>query len=148
MIHSVSDHPQVKERWNSLRKRVQERWPELNADELKMVDGDARRLIALVHQKTGVELHEVERIIDELAAEEGLMDRASRVSQDLVHRANEAVGRPLSQSYDYLYHEVERAPMRSVLVAAGSGLLIGLCCAALFFRQPPPKKHYRDYMPW
>jgi hypothetical protein len=52
--------------WPRLRQQVKGKWPQLTQDDLEMVDGDARKLSALVHQRTGAELRDIEREVESM----------------------------------------------------------------------------------
>lgn len=90
--------------------RIADRWPQLTEDEVRAIDGDSRKLVALVHQRTGEELSRIESQIDEIAASSGgLMSRLTA---------------PVTKS-------VVQAPGRTLAVSFAAGMLVGICLAGI-----------------
>lgn len=139
---SSQDSKLIENRWKSIRDQVSGRWPQLSADDLKQIGGDSRKLVALVHQRTGQSLPEIENGIDEIAASSGgLMSRiASSVSQT-VSAATAAVSERATATYDRsaemigdryesVCESVQRSPTRNVCIVFGVGLMAGLLLAS------------------
>lgn len=144
-LRGQSDEPSIEQRWEELRANIRKVWPELTKDDLRAVDGDSRKLVALVHQKTGANIHEIEERIDELAvSSEGLLNRVARTTQQAFTAASEATGETLSQAYSATRQQVVESPIRSAGIAFGVGLLVGLCTASLIKDavQPPPRRYW------
>ena len=55
---------QVADRWNSIRQAIRQRWSQITDEDLRTIDGDSRKLVALVNQKTDMPLPEIEAAID------------------------------------------------------------------------------------
>lgn len=124
--------PSLEKRWDELRSRIRKTWPELSKDDLREIDGDSRKLIALVHQRTGADLSQIEEQMDEIASSsEGLMSRVARTAQQAYASAAEHIGEPLSQAYSSTRQQIAGAPGRSVGLAFGLGILIGLSTASI-----------------
>ncbi len=144
-LRSESTSPSIEQRWDELRSNIRKTWPELSKDDLKEIGGDSRKLIALVHQKTGAAIHDIEERIDELAeASEGLLDRVVRSTQQAFSTMSEQVADPLVQAYASTRQQVVASPVRSVGIAFGAGFLIGLCTASLIndVQNPPPRRFW------
>lgn len=144
-LHGQSDAPSIEQRWEELRGNIRKVWPELTKEDLLAIDGDSRKLIALVHQKTGADITEIESRIDELAASsEGLLNRVARTTQQAFATASERVGEPLAVAYSATRQQVVESPARSVGIAFGVGLLVGLCTASLIKDavQPPARRYW------
>ncbi len=140
-----SEAPGIEQRWDELRSNIRKAWPELTKEDLEAIDGDSRKLIALVHQKTGADIRQIEERIDELAASsEGLLNRVTRTTQQAYAAASERVAEPLSQAYSATRQQVVESPARSVGIAFGVGLVVGLCTASLIKDavQPPPRRSW------
>ena len=67
MSLETMDTAKIEESWNLIKQDIRRRWPDLNQDDLNLIDGDSQKLVALVHQKTGASLHAIEEGIDEVA---------------------------------------------------------------------------------
>ncbi len=144
-LRGQTDEPNIEQRWEELRGNIRKMWPELTKEDLQDIDGDSRKLIALVHQKTGADIGDIESRIDELAASsEGLLNRVTRTTQQAFAAASERVGEPLSQAYSATRRQVVESPARSVGIAFGVGLLVGLCTASLIKDavQPPQRRYW------
>jgi ElaB/YqjD/DUF883 family membrane-anchored ribosome-binding protein len=130
---------QVAQRWDELRAAIRTQWPSLSAEDLSLIDGDSRKLIALVHQKTGAEVSEIEARIDDIAAgSQGLLDRVSRSVQESVAQVGETVAQtgestmePLSEAYHAVEARVAASPGAACGIAFGTGLVIGVFAASL-----------------
>ncbi|MEO8271358.1 MAG: hypothetical protein ABI557_16670 [Aureliella sp.] len=144
-LRGKASSPTIEDRWEELRSNIRKMWPDLSKDDLKAIGGDSRKLIALVHQKTGADVHEIEERIDELAASsEGLLNRVVRSTQQAFSTASEKVSEPLTQAYYSTRQQVMHSPVRSVGIAFGVGILIGLCSASLIkdVQNPPPRRFW------
>ena len=131
-LRGETTQPNLEKRWDELRSNIRKTWPELSKDDLREIDGDSRKLIALVHQRTGADLSEIEEKIDEIAASsEGLLNRVARTAQQAYSSAAEHIGEPLSHAYSSTRQQIVTAPGRSVGLAFGLGILIGLSTASI-----------------
>ena len=136
--------PSLEDRWNEVRAAVRKQWPELSKEDLNEIDGDSRKLIALVHQKTGADISEIESHIDTIAASsEGLLARVTRTVQSGASAALHRVSEPVGQAYQSVHHQLSEAPGRASLVAFATGLVIGLCTASVLKDVAPPAKSNR-----
>lgn len=132
----------VAEKWRSIRSAIQARWSEITNDDLKMIDGDSRKLVALVNQKTNMPLHEIEQAIDEIAAQSGgLLSRIMQSTSDMAAAASDRISEPASEAYRQMRQTVASRPAASLAGVFGAGAIVGLCCGLLLLdRSPPPPK--------
>jgi ElaB/YqjD/DUF883 family membrane-anchored ribosome-binding protein len=146
-IMSVSEHKTVEEQWQSVRERIAQRWPQLTKEELTSIDGDSRKLIALIQQRTGDTLSHIEEEIDRVAEQSyGLLQRVSRSAR----QATEESARYLQEGYtwarDGVSSSVQQAPATSVGIAFAAGTLLGTLIGMSLMRSlTPPPKHYGWY---
>ena len=139
-----ANQPSLESRWDELRSRIRETWPEISKEDLREIDGDSRKLVALVHQRTGADLSQIEEKIDEIASSsEGLLNRVSRTAQQAYSTAAERISEPLSHAYASTRQQIVTAPGRSVGMAFGLGIVIGLSVASMMkdMLAPKPQRH-------
>lgn len=144
--------------WAQLSRELMSRWPELNRDDLKATNGDSQKLIAIIHQKTGGHLKEIEQQVDQVAAQSaGLLSRVSGIATDTALDASQSVadagryayqqmGEAAHQAYGQsrqLYHgaqdQVRQWPVAVLTAATAVGFLVGM---ALVPRRKPEPKHW------
>lgn len=126
--HSSGDQQKlVEERWNDIRSALKTKWSELTDQDLEMIDGDSRKLVALVSQKTSMPIHEIEESIDQIAAQSGgLLSRIARATTEFAHSAQRSVTVPADRVYRQARKVVQERPLPSVGAAFGVGMLVGL----------------------
>lgn len=139
-------HLHVAQNWEAVQSEVYRRWPQISAEDLELVQGDSRKLAALIHQKTGQSLDEIEDALDDLAAESGgllsrLSDSAHQAADSAANYAR-AKAQNISQSgahaYEAAEHAVVERPLSSVAVAFGVGFALGMCITSLLSSSSPP----------
>lgn len=129
----------VEQKWDQIRGALKAKWSQLTDQDLKMIDGDSRKLVALVHQKTNLPLHEIEEGIDAIAAQsEGLLSRIARTASEFAqaagHYAQSAgsqVAAPMQRAYSQARDMVEARPLPSVASSFAAGMLLGILAYAL-----------------
>jgi ElaB/YqjD/DUF883 family membrane-anchored ribosome-binding protein len=129
----------VEQKWTQIRSALKARWSQLTDEDLRMIDGDSRKLVALVHQKTNLPLHEIEEGIDQIAAEsEGLISRIARTASEFAQSAGSfaqsagsQVSQPVQRAYTQARELVEARPLPSVASAFAAGMLLGILTYAL-----------------
>lgn len=126
--HSSGDHQKlVEERWKDIRSALKTKWSELTDQDLEMIDGDSRKLVALVSQKTSMPIHEIEESIDQIAAKSGgLLSRSVRATTEFAQTAQRSVSAPADRAYRQARKFVKQQPLPSVGAAFGVGMLVGL----------------------
>jgi ElaB/YqjD/DUF883 family membrane-anchored ribosome-binding protein len=132
---------QVADRWNSIRQAIRQRWAQITEEDLRAIDGDSRKLVALVNQKTDMPLHEIEAAIDEIAQQSGgLLSRVLSSASDFAADASRRVAEPAQEAWRQARTVVAERPMASLGGAFGAGLVVGLCCGLLLFERPQPPR--------
>jgi len=129
----------VAQKWDQIRSAIKAKWSQLSDQDLEMIDGDSRKLVALVHQKTNLPLHEIEEGIDAIAAEsQGLLSRIARTASEFAQSASEfaqsagsQVSVPMQRAYTQARELVETRPLPSVASAFAAGMLLGILGYAL-----------------
>ena len=128
----------VETRWRSIRNQFSQHWPELTQDDLKLVNGDSRKLVAIVHQRTGRSLPEIEEVIDDIASNSGgllsrisnsVIDVASNTAAQVSETASvtyERSAESIGTAYDALGDSIKRSPATVLPIAFGVGVLFGL----------------------
>lgn len=129
----------VEEKWNQIRSAIKAKWPQLNDQDLEMIDGDSRKLVALVHQKTQAPLHEIEEGIDAIAAQsEGLLSRIARSAGEFAQSAGQYaqsagshIAAPVQRAYSQTRGLVEARPFPSIASSFAAGMLVGIVAYAM-----------------
>lgn len=136
----------VKDQWEVIRARLRERWPQLSREDIQQIDGDSRKLIALIHQRTGEGLHDIEEAIDELAASsEGLLERVKRTASETVESSAEYVRGSYNYAREGITHRVEEQPGASLTVAFAGGALLGWLIGHSMARSVQQPRHWYDW---
>lgn len=123
----VDHRTTVEAKWNQIRSAIRARWSEISAEDLRNIDGDSRKLVALVNQKTKTPLPEIEAAIDELAASsDGLLNRLTAATKVLAADVARQVTEPAEAAARSIRTVVTESPSKSIGVVFGAGLLAGL----------------------
>jgi len=121
-------------KWNEVKGRLQDRWGQLNDDELQRVRGNATELVGVIQQKTGESRHEIENFLDEVVADGASAVQAAKESaREYSHQAAEAleegyeqVAESFRRGYGQAEGMVRSRPTESVAVAFGAGIITGV----------------------
>jgi len=144
--NSTGERPTMDSRWNEIRSAIRVRWPEISAEDLRNMDGDSRKLVALVNQKTSMPLHEIEAAIDELAESSGgLLTRLANTAQVMAGDAARRVSEPMAKATRSAGEMISECPASSVATVFGAGFLVGLGLALL--TAPAPARS-SSMLPW
>ena len=132
MTLPATDVKIIGERWDKIRQAVRNRWPQLDQTDLDMIDGDSRKLIALVHQKTGAGLSAIEDAIDKIASEsDGLLQRVVKSTTKKAAAVSDQVEQFAADVYPKIDDLVSTNPGRSLSMAFGAAFVLGFlmtCC--------------------
>jgi ElaB/YqjD/DUF883 family membrane-anchored ribosome-binding protein len=108
-----------------------------------MIDGDSRKLVALVHQRTGDDISHIEKEIDEIAASsEGLLERLRQTSSNVGDMASRYVGEPVMNAYGSAQKMAAQAPVSSTGIALLCGTLIGLLIGSSMCASQPRRREW------
>ena len=125
--------------WKEVRGKLRERWGQLSQDDLQRFDGNVDQLIGTIQRKTGESRESIaeflEGITDEsasalAAAGETIRGYARQTGQAL-NRAYEGASDRIREGYSSAEHMVQHNPARSVGIAFGAGLLMGVVVGLL-----------------
>ncbi len=117
----------VEQRWQQIRTSIKQRWPQLTDEELEMVGGDSRKLVALIKQKADEPVPEIEQEIDKIAAQSGgLLARLAQSASDAARATSEHARRPLAQAYESTQGSVAHRPAQWVTIMFLAGFATGL----------------------
>jgi len=137
--HKGEQQQLVEQKWDQIRSAIKTKWSQLTDEDLRMIDGDSRKLVALVHQKTNLPIHEIEDGIDQIAAQsEGLLSRIVRTAGEFAQSASSfaqsagsQVAEPVQKAYTQARQLVEARPLPSLASAFAAGMLLGILTYAL-----------------
>jgi uncharacterized protein YjbJ (UPF0337 family) len=123
--------------WNSIKGKLKERWGQITDNEWREASGNVDQLVGLIQRKTGEARTQIESFIDKLVSHanpEELKDQTSDYAaqataalQDFKERLNHTMRDQLAQTEDL----VRRRPTESLLVALGTGLVVGMVLGCL-----------------
>ena len=122
----------IEENWNRVKSEIAAKWPELSKSDLKLIDGDSQKLVALVHQRTNSSLPEIQSAIDEIAVSSN--GALSRVMNSLQSAAEYLPSRTVdfaAKGEQLLNEEIERRPLQTLSKVFGTGVALGVCMAGL-----------------
>ena len=123
----VDQRTAVEAKWNQIRSAIRARWSEVSADDLRNIDGDSRKLVALINQKTKTPLPEIESAIDELAASSGgLLNRLTTATRVMAADVARQVTEPTQAAARSVRTAINESPTKAVGAVFGAGLLTGL----------------------
>lgn len=109
--------------WNEIKGKVKERWGSVTEDEWQRCQGDIDQLVGLIQRKSGETRADIENSLRELVNDsESFFKQTSQTVQDYASHAADAV----RDQYSGVEEMVRRRPAESVVVAFGTGLLIGV----------------------
>lgn len=127
--------------WNHLRGQVKQKWGQLTDDDLLLAGGNVDQLIGRIQQRTGEGREAVESFLNGLISRgAGGVSAAAEHAREYTHGAGAMLGQAgnrLRQHYGeisdaaherYMMAEdvVRHNPARSMMVAFGVGLAVGL----------------------
>lgn len=136
MSQTYANSGTIEDSWDAIRAELRNRWPMLTAKDLQLIDGDSRKLIALVHQRTGDNLTQIEAAMDEIAAGSGgLLSRVSCQAREAVATGANAAGELASSVAVSVGTRVRQRPVRAVAWAAGLGVVLGVTLVCLTSRE-------------
>ncbi len=125
--------------WNEIRAKLQQRWSELNKEDLQRARASVEQLVTLVQEKTGTSREQVRRYLDELtsnlrSALSSSSQQARELGQSVQQRSQESM-REASEAVRAAYIQtgrtVRRHPVESVAIGFATGLLSGIVLSTL-----------------
>jgi hypothetical protein len=138
-INEKNQQSVVQEKWSAIRSAIRSRWPEITVADLREIDGDSRKLVALVNQKTSMPLPEIESAIDQIAeSSNGLLCRLTGAVSQFADDARHNIEKPVRAAMSSAKETLERRPAVSMFSVFSAGMLAGLGLGLLLTR-PEPK---------
>ena len=123
--------------WNGIKGKLKERWGQITDNEWREASGNVDQLVGLIQRKTGEARSQIEGVINRLVNPSTMEQATDQVSeyasqataamQDFKDRLSETMQDQLSQAEDM----VRRRPTESLLVALGTGLVVGVILGCL-----------------
>ena len=116
--------------WNDIKGRVKQEWGDISDNELKQVEGNVDRLVGLVQRKTGAARAEIEKTLKSWSENSAsYMEGASQAVKGAAQTAQDYAGQArdmATDQYGRAQDMVRHRPAESVVVAFGTGLLLGV----------------------
>ena len=141
----MSNAQTAKGDWNQFKGKIQEKWGEINNDDLDRLRGQRDQLIGMIQEKTGVAREEIGKYVSSLAesasefsqhAVETARDygdiaaiRAQQTAANVKASAEKVAGQINDQAqmgYEEAQRVVREKPAQSLAVCFGVGILVGV----------------------
>jgi len=125
--------------WNELRGKIREKWGQLTNDDLQQFDGNIDQLVGKIQRKTGEAREKIINFLEGLTEEGGSAIAAAgekvrsyaRQTSETLGRTYEGVSERVRQGASAAGEMVQQHPARSVGMAFGAGLLVGVVVGLL-----------------
>lgn len=125
--------------WNELKGKIREKWGQLTQDDLQQFDGNIDQLIGKIQRKTGESREKISKFLEGLTEEgSSAIAAAGEKVRSYARQTSEALGRTyedvsdrVRQGYSSAGEMVQQHPARSVGMAFGAGLLLGVVVGLL-----------------
>jgi uncharacterized protein YjbJ (UPF0337 family) len=109
--------------WNEIKGKIKDQWGSITDDEWKKCEGNLDQLVGLIQRKTGETRADIEQTLRNLTAQgDSVLRHTADAVQDYASHAADAV----RERYGHAEQLVRRRPAESVIVAFGTGLLVGV----------------------
>lgn len=109
--------------WNEIKGKVKQQWANVTEDDWKRCEGNLEEFVGLVQQKTGEAHDEILRSLKQWLNTSN--SYLTEVSESASQFASEAVDQAKAK-YAVAEQLVRRKPAESVVVAFGTGVLLGV----------------------
>jgi uncharacterized protein YjbJ (UPF0337 family) len=125
--------------WNELRGKIREKWGQLTNDDVQQFDGNIDQLVGKIQRKTGEAREKIISFLEGLTEEGGsAISAASEKVRSYARQTSESLGRTyegvserVRQGASAAGEMVQQHPARSVGMAFGAGLLVGVVVGLL-----------------
>ncbi len=120
--------------WNQIRGELKKKWGQLTEDDLRFTNGNIDQLIGRIQNKTGEAREAIEKFLGEATAQGASMvsqatDQAgqyARYASDQVREGYNRISDQFSRGYDASQEIIRENPGRSIAMAFGAGVLLGV----------------------
>ncbi len=124
---------ELRENWNHVKGRIQERWGQLDDDDLDRAKEDVNQLIALIQHKTGESPDTIAHFIDEAAEEDpSVTEKVKEVSRQYAEQAQDVGSKyyqqaadTVAESYQHVQSTVRERPTESMALTFAAGVITG-----------------------
>ncbi len=125
--------------WKEVRGKLREKWGQLTDNDVQKFDGNIDQLIGTIQRKTGESRESIAQFLQDvtegsasaLAAAGETIRGYAKQTGEAMSRAYENVSERVRGGYGEAEEMVQRNPVRSVGVAFGAGLLVGVVVGLL-----------------
>jgi len=119
----MATQEQLKGNWNEIKGKIKKEWGSITDDELRQAEGNIGQLVGVIQKKTGQARNEIEKSLNNLLSEsQDYFEGAQRAAQQYATQAAESAKEQYAQAEDL----VRRHPAESLVIAFGTGLLLGV----------------------
>ncbi len=120
--------------WNQIRGELKKKWGQLTEDDLRFTNGNIDQLIGRIQHKTGEARDAIEKFLDEATAQGASMmtqatEQAGKYAQYASEQVREGYNRlsdQFNRGYDVSQDMIRENPGRSIALAFGAGILLGV----------------------
>lgn len=131
----------LKGNWKQLKGRIQQRWGQLNGNDLDEFEGSFDELVGMIQERTGETRESIEHFVadfsnaspDELRHEPSAFDHLTDQATAYAQRAACAVrdttdqaGERLRETYEDAEAAVRKHPLESLAMTFAAGLVLGI----------------------
>jgi uncharacterized protein YjbJ (UPF0337 family) len=128
------NHDELAGDWKQLAAQIKEQWGKLTHDELKQVDGSRLKLIGLLQEKYGYAKRRAEEELEDFLNDskenvESIKEKAVHAFQNFSEDMSENIDEfeeKFKECSSQLEEYIQEYPIKSIVVAAGIGVLLGL----------------------
>ena len=120
--------------WNQVRGELKKKWAQLTEDDLRFNNGNIDQLIGRIQQKTGEAREAIERFLDEATSQGASMvaqasehaGKYARYASDQMREGYNRLSDQFNRGYDVSQEMIRENPGRSIAMAFGAGVLLGV----------------------
>jgi uncharacterized protein YjbJ (UPF0337 family) len=120
--------------WNQVRGELKKKWGQLTEDDLRFTNGNIDQLVGRIQSRTGEARDAIERFLSDATAQgsSAIAQAAEQVGQyaryagDQMREGYNRVSDQFGRGYDVSQEMIRENPARSVAMAFGVGVLLGV----------------------
>jgi len=120
--------------WNQVRGELKKKWGQLTEDDLRFTNGNIDQLIGRIQHKTGEAREAIEKFLDEATAQGASVvaqateqvGKYARYAGDQMREGYNRLSDQFGRGYDMSQDMIRENPGRSIAMAFGAGVLLGV----------------------
>jgi uncharacterized protein YjbJ (UPF0337 family) len=120
--------------WNQIRGELKKRWGQLTDDDLRFAGGNIDQLVGKIQQRTGEAREAIEEFLNEavsrgssaMSQAAGQVGQYARYAGDQMREGYNRISDQFGRGYDYSQDMIRENPGRSIAMAFGVGILLGV----------------------